>query len=464
MKKIVLGLGFVLCSITNAQTVQDLNLISPYSNNMNAGSARYIGMGGSMGALGGDISSVEQNPAGLGLAITSEASMTMAIPNYKNKSTFGNSYSSKESDFLINHFGASFVFNNGSSLWNRFAIGVKYAQESLDNHIGILGNDKVQFTDTETETTYKFAGYQDQISGYKSKFTLDFSTSYADRLYLGLGFSFHDVSYNNYVVFDENTNGVNYRYDLNGTPYSNQGSGISLSVGAIGKVNDNFRLGLAYHSPVWYSRIEEEFLANLPIRDSLFRYDWYYSEQDRTSNGKLVASAGVVLAKSLAFNLDYTYHMNGTTNVRPKRYFVETNQFLNDNLINSSEIRVGAEYRIDKFKIRAGYNYVQSPWDNFSIDADTGNGNPVRQSVSSAIQGDINRISFGLGYDFGGFTLDAAYQFQNQSYKYIFGNGDYVDYDNGTVYYASLPLLGYNYLADIKQNKGMFLLTGAWQF
>lgn len=459
MKNLFVGVG-LLFGLAHAQTVQDINSIDAYSNDINAGSARYIGMGGAMGALGGDISSVNQNPAGLGLSIASEANLSIGVPTYKNETKFGNTYKSKESDFLFNHFAASFVFHNDDSAWNRFAIGINYTQESLDNHIGILGNDRIQFTDDETNTTYKFAGYQDEIAGYKSKTSFNFGASYADKLYLGLGVNLHEVDYTNYVVFDEDTNGTIYRYELNGTPYTNRATGLSLSVGAIGKVNDNFRLGVAYHSPTWYTEIEEEFLANLPVNDSVYYYDWYYNQYDRNSNGRFVASAGLVVAKSLALNLDYTYHMNGSTKLKPERYFQPVNRFIDDYLVNSSELRVGAEYRIKKFKLRAGYNYVQSPYDTFSLDADSGSGTPSVQSVASAIRGDINRLSFGLGYDFGGFTLDAAYQLQNQKFKYIFGNADYVDYDGGDV----LPLSGYNYLADVKQNKGMFMLTAGWQF
>jgi len=316
-------------------------------------------------------------------------------------------------------------------------------------------------------TNYTFAGYQDEMIGYKTKMTLDFGASYNDRLYLGFGLNLHDTHLNNYIVLDEDTNGTVYRYDLNGTPYSTRGSGVSLSLGAIGKVNDNFRLGLAYHSPAWYGQLEEEFLADLPVTDSTNYYDWYYSQYDRTSNGRLVGSAGLIIAKSFALNVDYTYHMNGSTKLKPSGDFQNINTFLDDYLKNNSELRVGGEYRLNNFKLRAGYNFVQTPFDDISLSADLGNGNPVSQNFSEAFRGDINRFSFGAGYDFGGFYLDAAYQFQTQKYKYVFGYADYVDYDvnDNTVYYATLPLYSdYNYVADVKENRGMFVLTAGWQF
>lgn len=471
MKKILLGLG-LLGGIAYSQTVQDINSIQAFSNDINAGSARYIGMGGAMGALGGDISSVEQNPAGIALAITSEVGVTVGVSSFKNDMKFGSSMKTDDNDFLFTNVGGTFVFHNDAGMWNRFSLGFKYSQESLDNHLRTGRNNNIttslpDVNDPNLTTNYTMAGYQDQMVGYKTKMTLDFGASYNDRLYLGLGLNLHDTEFNNYVVFDEDTNGTTYRYDLNGTPYYTRGSGFSVSVGAIGKVNDNFRLGLAYHSPVWYGQAEEEFLADLPVTDSTNYFDWYYAQYDRTSGGRFVGSAGIVLAKSLALNVDYTYHMNGTTNLRPSSNFQNINNFIDDYMKNTSEFRVGGEYRIDKFKVRAGYNFVQSPYDELSLVADLGSGTQVNQNFSQVFRGDINRFSVGAGYDFGGFYLDAAYQLQNQKYNYVFGYADYVDYDvnDNAVYYAALPQNSdYNYVADVKENRGMFLLTAGWQF
>jgi hypothetical protein len=466
MKKIVAGI-LCLAGFVNAQTVQDLNSLSAYSSDINAGSARYLGMGGSMGALGGDISSIEQNPAGLALAIASDVNVTLGINSYKNTTQFGNSFETKDNNVMFSNVGATFVFNPNAGNWNRFSIGIKYSQENLDNWVRMGRNENIRtsLVDSIGTTNYTMNGYQDEVVGFKTKMSLNFGATYNDRLYLGLGLNMHETQIDNYVIFDEDTNGTVYRYDLNGTPYSAIGSGVSVSAGVIGKINDNFRLGLAYHSPTWYGNIEESFYADLPISDDNYRYDLWYSEYDRTSNGRLVASAGMVVAKSLALNLDYTYNMNGSTQLKPSGNFTNVNNFLDDYYKSSSEIRVGGEYRIDKFKIRAGYNYVQSPFDDISLNADLGNDQVVTQYFDKAIRGDVNRFSVGVGYDFGGFYVDAAYQFQNQKYDYIFGNGEYVDYDAGDVYLATIPLnANHNMVSEVENKKGLFLLTAGWQF
>lgn len=479
MKKIFLGVCFgcgLFFQNANAQNIQYINSISNYAGDINAGSARYIGMGGSMGALGGDISSVEQNPAGLALAIASEVNVTLGASSFKNETEFGSKFDADDTDFLFTNVGGSFVFHNDSSPWNRFAIGMKYSQESLDNRIFMGRNDNVSLTLEDPVSTYTFGGYEDLTEGYKSKMTLDFGASYSDRLYLGFAANLHSVSYNNYISYLDNYNGENYHYYQNGTPYSVDAAGFSMSVGAIGKINDNFRLGLAYHSPVWYTEAEENFLyapdEDIVTDDEGFRYaypDWYYSYFDMNTGGRVVGSAGVIVGKMLALNVDYTYHMNGSYKYKPNADFSSINNFLDDNLKNSHELRAGGELRLDKFKVRAGYNFVGSPYDELAIDANLGNGSAASsQNISELFRGDLNRFSLGAGYDFGGFYLDAAYQYQTQNYKYAFGNTTFVSSTNGWVSLPGdldvNPDAQYNYIADVKENRGMFLLTAGWQF
>ncbi len=101
------------------------------------------------------------------------------------------------------------------------------------------------------------------------------------------------------------------------------------------------------------------------------------------------------------------------------------------------------------------------------MNADPGTGTAASRNFKDAFRGNINSFSLGAGYDFGGFYLDAAYQYQSQNYNYIFGNADYIDYDysDDTVYYASLPLnTTNNYSAKVKNTRGLFLLTAGWQF
>ena len=43
------------------------------------GTARFVGMGGAMGALGGDISTIGTNPAGIGIYRSNDAMLTLSL-------------------------------------------------------------------------------------------------------------------------------------------------------------------------------------------------------------------------------------------------------------------------------------------------------------------------------------------------------------------------------------------------
>ena len=49
------------------------------------GSARYVGMGGALGALGADVSAGASNPAALGLYRRSDASLSFSVLTQKEK-------------------------------------------------------------------------------------------------------------------------------------------------------------------------------------------------------------------------------------------------------------------------------------------------------------------------------------------------------------------------------------------
>jgi long-subunit fatty acid transport protein len=60
-------------------------------------------------------------------------------------------------------------------------------------------------------------------------------------------------------------------------------------------------------------------------------------------------------------------------------------------LDKTSEVRVGAEYKIEQLSLRAGYRYEQSPYKN------------------KTTVGDLTGYSGGLGYNFGSTKVDLSY-------------------------------------------------------
>ena len=73
MRKSLLIL-FLFCGLLPVVNSQD---IQRFSERQIIGTARYVGMGGAMTAIGGDASAVQDNPAGLGLYRRSEVMLTL---------------------------------------------------------------------------------------------------------------------------------------------------------------------------------------------------------------------------------------------------------------------------------------------------------------------------------------------------------------------------------------------------
>lgn len=75
MKRIIIVASFVLACTIAMQGQGVLDVLPSLSNQLN-GTARYSAMGGAFGALGGDITTIQQNPAGIGVYRSSEITVT----------------------------------------------------------------------------------------------------------------------------------------------------------------------------------------------------------------------------------------------------------------------------------------------------------------------------------------------------------------------------------------------------
>ncbi len=75
--------AFMALPLTAQETYQDTKLID---NDLN-GTARYVGMGGAMEALGADISTISTNPAGIGLFRSSQITISGGLVTQSGETT-----------------------------------------------------------------------------------------------------------------------------------------------------------------------------------------------------------------------------------------------------------------------------------------------------------------------------------------------------------------------------------------
>lgn len=384
----------------------------------NNGTARFRAMGGAFGALGGDLNSIEVNPAGTAVFLKSEFSSSL---NIRNQSIYSNYYgtgtSTKDNYTTLSQMGAVFVVNHGYSDWKNTAIGFNYSlSRDFKNYWAARGNSGFatfiydeDYTDDGDDTNDDLylntegQFFDNYTSGKNNKYTFSFASQYKNNLYLGASFNIHDVRLYQSIYLEED----NYNDDGEKLPvYLSSlqeelltfGSGFSFSLGAIYKATDNVRFGLAYQSPIWYN-LTEEFLDN-----DGFLNGFNYSMQ---SPGKFTGSFAYIFGKKGLISLDYVYKNYQNIKLTPSYDFIDENNDFNRYLQGTSEVRVGTEWRVEKLSLRGGYYFQQSPY---------------KDSISSD---SLSGFSAGLGYNFGIVKLDFAWEKSNQTSVYDF----YPQYD-----------------------------------
>ena len=143
MKKIsvLIALGMLMIAPWGmAQTIYDGAKLTGKDLN---GTARFVGMGGAMGALGGDISTIGTNPAGIGLYRSSDVMTSFGFSLYGNESQYlGKKFNSDLTKGDFNNIGFVFSSKIGNETPLRFVnFGFNYHKaKSFNNNMRMEGN------------------------------------------------------------------------------------------------------------------------------------------------------------------------------------------------------------------------------------------------------------------------------------------------------------------------------------
>lgn len=319
MKKISL---LVLGAALSLGVIQAQNEMDAYkfSGNDLTGTARSVGMGGAFGALGGDISGIAINPAGIGVYTKSEIVTTVNFQNTKSQAEL-NVGKQNENKFKFTFDNLAFVgvfplyndvapFLNVGFSYNRLkTFDRKYkmmgdntksltgymAGRATFNNVGssnlsLLDNDHWNVWDNEDWLSV--LGYNSylinegasgvyspaitnnvssdlflQEKGAISSYDFNIGTEFSEVISIGATVSMTDINYRLYSQYTEympDGNGGlldNRRFDLENW-IRTDGTGWQVKAGVIVKPVDELRIGLSYHSPTWY-KMTDHFAADL---------------------------------------------------------------------------------------------------------------------------------------------------------------------------------------------------------
>ena len=422
--------AFTIASHSQSLSYQDLALL--FSRDDGNGTARFNSMSGAFGALGGDISSININPAGVAVFNNSMFSGSLNTRETDIQSTlYGNTLNNQNQIFNLSQAGAVLVFDSAyKSNWSKFAIGLNYRLTTdFENNFNIAGNSGVPTfrdfpLDNNTPTIdYNISDEQRFSNIYKgevSEFNIAFSSVHNNNLYVGAGLNFYSLD------FSQQSNLIELNNDGNGNTLDARlyqenfttGTGISLNAGFIYKANQNFRFGLSYQTPSWFTEMLEE--TNIVNNDGFFGdTEITVSENpnsiyDNTAGNnfpstrliyrlktpsKLTASAALVFGKNGLFSVDYTSRNYSNMNLSGDD-FSQENQFFQNDLRNTHAVNLGTEWRFNRLSIRGGYKFEQDPLKT-ALDSDN-----------------LEGYSLGAGYNFGNFKLDFSYSDNNRTTFY----------------------------------------------
>lgn len=144
MKKIIVSTLALLPFGFSAMAQSAMDAFQLSSQDLN-GTARFMSMGGAFTALGGDLSTIAQNPGGIGVYRKSEISLTLGLDFQNNKmSTSVGSFKDNRTDFNCNNFGYVGTIDTGNDILRSITWGATYNRVASFNrkyHIGNMSAD-----------------------------------------------------------------------------------------------------------------------------------------------------------------------------------------------------------------------------------------------------------------------------------------------------------------------------------
>ena len=461
---------------TAQETYQDTKLIG---NDLN-GTARYVGMGGAMEALGADISTMTSNPAGTGFFSRTQVSVTGGLVwqngveshsvsgGHKTNASFDqigivaplqingkpcinvgfNYHKSRNFDQILTASGAlSMASQNKLSAIKYDKVG-EWGWNAIDaNYKKILEKTDDQgkkYMDYYNGQAFDFGQYQ---HGYIGVYDFNISGAVSNSFYLGVTAGLHDVNYRSsssyFEQLEQNTNGASAeRLKIDGT-------GVDVKVGAIFLPIDGspFRVGLYINSPVFYDLKLRgdagsgfvQYSGNLSDNNSsAYIRNYCNYEYKIYTPWKFGVSLGHTVGSYLALGATYEYSDYGSIDNRvidgtyyDPWYGDAYDTSSSDDVMNAHTertlkgvhtLKLGAEFKpLPTLALRAGYNWVSAVFDEngFRDGSLESPGSGYATSTDYTNWKATNRFTLGLGFQASKkINLDLAYQYSHT-------NGDF---------------------------------------
>ena len=442
------------------------------TENLN-GTARYVGMGGAMEALGADISTMGTNPAGIGMFRKGMASVSFGsnsqqdVPDMfgtsKTKMSFdqaGFVYSMRtDVDSWINfglnyHKSTNFNYilsaadgldhasqnkltyakakcgllyplsDRGGYYWNEPYASCNQLDDIYSKNLNYDDRDNTWYYDEATDYTLNRAQ-----KGYISSYDLNLSGNIHNKVYLGLSIGIQDVNYKHSGEYSENLIGPDGKYSLTvNDDRIIDGTGFNVKAGIILRPVEEsaFRIGAYIHTPTLYDLTTSNQTVVTDGKNSASNGESYSFKL--FTPWKFGLSAGHTIGSQLALGATFEYADYGSLDTRyntgrsydgwgsyeDSESDMVMNSHTEETLKGVATMKLGLEYRPDPaMAVRFGYNYVSPMYhlEGYKDGSLSTDGTYYASTTDYTNWKATNRITCGLGYKIGRMNLDVAYQY-----------------------------------------------------
>ena len=509
MKKIlsIMTAAMLGTAVSAQETYDNAQLASKDLN----GTARYVGMGGAMEALGADISTMGTNPAGIGMFRRSMVAGSFGFNTQQDAKSFGNAnktnmsfdqagfvYSMRSGRHSMVNFGFNYTksknfdqiltaagkLNNASQ--NKLsamknANGVYTLQDKnnglvsnsgaysqadylysnvLFNHYdatkpddpnnamlsegnkGVIVNKHTGLPVYYNATGYDFGR---STTGYIGQYDFNVSGNSNDRFYWGFTVGIYDVHYNSSSLYSESL--VDGNTAIGDVAMNDErkitGTGFDVKAGLIFRPAEEspFRIGLYVHTPTWYDLTTR----NYTVLNNNTNEAYGSTERGKSSESydfkfytpwRFGVSLGHTVGNYLALGATYEYADYTTNDIRVNdggevdywgNYYETSSrdeamkQSIKNSLKGVHTVKLGMEFKPEKnFAVRLGYNYQSAMYNKngFKDGSLESYGTYYASTTDYTNWKDTHRVTAGVGYNYGNFSFDLAYQYSQT-------NGDF---------------------------------------
>lgn len=366
----------------NAQDIYKIESLATSDLN---GTARFVGMGGAMSALGADLSVISTNPAGIGLYRRADMALSGSVITQpgatdfcdigKTRASFdqvGFVYAAPLGNGKLKYVNFGFNYNKRKNFKNYIGVdnfstgGLSQSLEMMDLAYTNRWLDLDDDRDREWTTPLACLGYDTQmlektydaeghINGYNpvaaetynyrrvqwggiQQYDFNLSMNWNDQVYAGFTFGVYNVdmhSATDYAELLPDGSGKLHEY-LMQNEESLSGSGYDFKFGLILRPIEEspFRIGLAVHTPTFYNLSSDAWLyMNSPFQSvmedgtELEYTEGYYTqnipnEYKVRTPWKVNLSLGTTVGNFLAINAEYEYQNLATSKISYPDYDV----------------------------------------------------------------------------------------------------------------------------------------------